>query len=602
MVPYGFTASSRADWLFRRYLDACAREVEPDPVAFVADEDPTVQRKFDERVECWNDVRAQFSESSYRVEVGQELGDFRLVGKLGEGAMGVVWEAEQLSIPRRVALKLLHSPWCPARESARRCRHEASAGGRLQHPGVVFVYAVDVWQGLPYIAQELVTGGRTLARRLEELQEASAPPRDDEYYRDTALLFARIAGALQAAHERGVIHRDVKPSNILITDRGLPKVADFGLAQVLGEESRTFHRGLQGTPCYMSPEQARGGVELDARSDVFSLGVTLYEALTLRRPFGAEDTDGLLRQIRMEDPEEPRRIEPRVPRDLDAVCRRALEKNRGDRYGSMAEMARDLGSFWSGHPVTARHVGYGTRAYLGLRRLFRASGGAWRLIASVFTLAILGVGVVVLRPTGPPRSTLDTKVATGGQGHHMRSDPATSSGNGPAEVFKDMNGNGVPDEKNSRVYPWKGLQEDEDFDGVGDASQQISVQTGQLSITGGESSRFLIDMGREFAGHDYRILGSRELNGAWIRGDSFPPLIMDHYSLIVAGQSPCTSLEFHGFQGVLDQDGRATASLRVISEASPCVREGILYHCVAIFNESSSRPHYTAPTAVELTN
>ena len=272
--------------------------------------------------------------------VAERIGEFRLLRKLGAGGMGEVWEAEQSSLRRRVVLKLLRSDVRVSERELARFQREAEAGGRLSHPGIVAVHGVGESDGRAYIAQELVPGGVTLRSFLDERREGGELPRD--YYAFIAGFFAQVADALQAAHDAGVLHRDVKPQNILIAPGGRPVVADFGLARVADEESLTYSGELAGTLPYMSPEQTLGrNRELGPSTDQFSLGATLYEALTLRRAFEGDTTHQIANQVLYHDPADPRSIRSRVPRELAVICGKALEKRREDRYPSAGALADD---------------------------------------------------------------------------------------------------------------------------------------------------------------------------------------------------------------------------------------------------------------------
>ena len=214
---------------------------------------------------------------------GEVIGDFRLVSPLGRGGMGQVWQAEQISMGRKVALKLLHTHVQLSDDGVMRFEREAKAGGKLKHPGIVQIHSVGVSDGVHYMAQELVEGSYTLADSLADFRaETELPP---GYYSKVAKLFREMAEALSHAHENGVVHRDIKPSNILIGPDEKPKVADFGLAMVEDQLGLSRTGDFMGTPFYMSPEQAASRrMGIDHRTDVFSLGATLYEALTLTRP------------------------------------------------------------------------------------------------------------------------------------------------------------------------------------------------------------------------------------------------------------------------------------------------------------------------------
>ena len=283
-----------------------------------------------------------------RREAGDVLGDYRLLRQLGQGAMGEVWEAEQISLGRRVALKLLR-PETASAERAHALAREAKAGGCLDHPGIVTVYAAGEVDGVPYIAQQLVGDGLTLADVLEHLRRH--PRQRNQHDQRVARLVLDVARAVETAHAEGILHRDLKPSNILVGPDDRPRVSDFGLAQLAGDGTS---RGLVGTAAYMSPEQVSAGeTALDDRSDVFSLGAVLYEALTLQRAFPGEKTADVLRRVVEEDPPDARLLEPGLPADLAIICAKALEKRRADRYGDMKAFADDLKRFLSHEPIRA---------------------------------------------------------------------------------------------------------------------------------------------------------------------------------------------------------------------------------------------------------
>jgi len=277
-------------------------------------------------------------------QLGSSLGRFRLTEKLGEGGMGVVYKAVDPRLKRNVALKLL--PPELAADPARRARllTEARALSALSHPNVVVVHEIDSAEGADFIAMELVEG-----RPLSRLIPASGVPVKQ------ALDYAtQIAAALGAAHAAGVVHRDLKPGNVMVTPQGRVKVLDFGLAKRLpGLEAQseaptetgaphTAEGRLVGTAAYMSPEQVEGRA-VDARSDLFSLGVVLYEMLTGRRPFGGESVPALLSAILRDTPLPATSLRPDLPRGLDRILERALAKDPGRRYPSADELAADLG-------------------------------------------------------------------------------------------------------------------------------------------------------------------------------------------------------------------------------------------------------------------
>jgi len=308
--------------------------------------------------------------------------DYRLLRLIGQGGMGHVWEAEQLSLGRRVALKLVRPGRGDPGDPAALTR-EARAGGRLNHPGIVTVYATGASDGVHYIAQELVGDGFTLADFIE--RRRSEPLADARAYRKLAVLFAEVAEAVHTAHEASILHRDLKPSNILIGAGDQPVVSDFGLAHLSSDSNRSARPGLLGTYAYMSPEQATGrDIAIDRRSDVFSLGAVFYEALTLRRAFDGDTGDQILAQVVGVDPPDPRVIRSRIPRDLAVICQAALAKNRSVRYASMAAFAADLRRFLGNEPIEARPQDMLTRAFKWCRR-----HPAWTTAAALGSLAFV---------------------------------------------------------------------------------------------------------------------------------------------------------------------------------------------------------------------
>ena len=285
-------------------------------------------------------------------EPGQAIGDFELVRFLGHGGMGQVWEARQLSMRRNVALKFL----LPGRADERTIalfEREARAGGRANHPNLVRTLARGQSDGIEWIAQELVEGSFSLRDAIERFRREPETPKD--YYTRCATLVQGIARGLQAAHEAGVVHRDLKPQNILIDSRDMARVADFGLARVEGDTVLSKSGDIAGTYHYMSPEQVSGArSKVDARTDIFSLGVVLYELLTLQRPFSGDTTQQVTAQVTSFDPPEPSVLRAQCPRDLSVITLKALQKRQAARYATMQELADDLGRFLRHEPIRAK--------------------------------------------------------------------------------------------------------------------------------------------------------------------------------------------------------------------------------------------------------
>ena len=297
---------------------------------------------------------------------GLILGEFTLIQRLGRGGMGEVWEAQQEGLERRVALKLL-LPERVNQKSLDFFAREARAGGRLAHPGIISVFGIGESEGLHWISMELIEGACDLKRSLEGVRGEAELPED--YYQQVTGFVAQVADALGAAHAADVIHRDLKPGNIMVTEDERAKVADFGLAKLVDENSLSVAGEVAGTYFYMSPEQvATKRAGLDHRTDIFSLGVVLYEMLTLVRPFEGDTTEQVAQKILWEDAPSPIEIRSKVPLDLAVICNKAMEKDPGRRYGTMAELAADLRRYLADEPILARPLGAAARLQKWVRR------------------------------------------------------------------------------------------------------------------------------------------------------------------------------------------------------------------------------------------
>jgi len=273
---------------------------------------------------------------------------YEIVGELGRGGMGVVYKARQVGLNRVVALKMILAGGYAGPDELARFRAESAVIASLQHPNIVQVYEVGEHQRLPFFSLEFCPGGSLKGR----LQGAPLPARH------AAALVEALAGAVQAAHAKGVIHRDLNPANVLLTEGGTPKVTDFGLARTLDDAGRTQTGAILGTPGYMSPEQASGdGKRVGPAADVYALGAILYECLTGRPPFRAATTMETLEQVLHQEPARPSLLQPRVPRDLETVCLKCLHKEPVRRYPSAAELADDLRRWQAGETIRARRVG-----------------------------------------------------------------------------------------------------------------------------------------------------------------------------------------------------------------------------------------------------
>ncbi|MFQ5505903.1 MAG: protein kinase, partial [Planctomycetota bacterium] len=309
----------------------------------------------------------------------ERLGRFLLGEKLGKGGMGVVYKALDPELKREVAIKVFPAPVTHSREARERFRREAEALAQVSHPHIVPIHEVgETEDGQPYLVMPFIEG-KTLAELLPELAGD---------VKTLARMLAEIAGAVDHAHRQGLVHRDVKPGNILVDRLGQSCLIDFGVARNLQEAGVTASGALLGTPAFMAPEQIRDPASVGPRTDVYALGATLYQCLTRKLPFEARSRDEAYDRICRRDPVSPRTIRPEVPKDLETICLTAMEKDPARRYQSAAELEADLRRFLEYRPLRARPLGRLARSARWVRRN--------RAVAAVILLAAL---VVVLGPS-----------------------------------------------------------------------------------------------------------------------------------------------------------------------------------------------------------
>ncbi|MFT5466388.1 MAG: WD40 repeat protein/tRNA A-37 threonylcarbamoyl transferase component Bud32 [Verrucomicrobiales bacterium] len=308
------------------------------------------------------------------------FGEYELQGEIARGAMGVVYRAEQVTLKRTVAIKMIRSTLLANDGDVQRFKAEAEAAASLDHPNIVPIYEVGEFEGQHYFTMKLVEGG-TLRDRMTEFVKDP---------RSAAEFMSKVAQAVHAAHQRGILHRDIKPGNILVDHENEPHVTDFGLAKDLDSASGlTLSGQIVGTPSYMAPEQAEASARLTTGADVYGLGAVFYEMLTGEPPFKGETTLETLRLVTESEVRSPRSVNPVVNRDLATIAMKCLSKEPKDRYASAQGLVNDVDRWLAGEPIKARPVGTGEKVFKWMKR---KPAPAAAVALATLLLVVLGIG------------------------------------------------------------------------------------------------------------------------------------------------------------------------------------------------------------------
>jgi serine/threonine protein kinase len=321
----------------------------------LAPDDTVLQAELRQRINRRKQLRGIFDtptlgqvEAPTSAPVLPDVAGYEIMEVIGHGGMGVVYKARQIGLNRLVALKMVLAGASASPQDLARFRTEAEAVAQLAHPSIVQIYEIGEQNGCPYLALEYISGG-SLAQQLDGTPVPA---------KQAAELVMALAHAVHHAHQRGIVHRDLKPANVLLLADGTPKIADFGLAKRADSDyAHTQSGAILGSPSYMAPEQASGSIhKIGPATDVYALGVILYELLTGRPPFKGASLMETIEQVREHDPAPPRSLQPKIPRELEIICLKCLEKQPQRRYSSASALADDLHSFLRGDPITAQSL------------------------------------------------------------------------------------------------------------------------------------------------------------------------------------------------------------------------------------------------------
>ena len=408
----------------QRYVDAQLQGQKPDIDEFVK-QYPDFEGQIKQRLQNLDEIDSLFDvlmkadDSDFGDSItesnliGQKLGDFEILKMIGHGGMGAVFLAQQVSLDREVALKVISSVGGPQAKNLDRFKRESKVLAQISHPNIVPIYEVGQHGPYSYFAMELVKGvsldkilsnirnvksGEKASDVMHKCLEAQASiyennlsedsgskgaEIDTDYIVEISKVIVSVASALDYAHNKGILHRDIKPSNILISTDGTAKLVDFGLAKGQTQESITITGEFFGTPSYVSPEQIRKPDTVDCRSDVFSLAATFYECLTLHVPFEGDTVNETLTQVISREAVPPKKYCPRLSMDFNTVLLHALEKSQEDRYQTAGDFVADIRNILEFKPITAKRPSITRRAYKTLRR-------------NPLKIAIIGISLLVI--------------------------------------------------------------------------------------------------------------------------------------------------------------------------------------------------------------
>jgi len=313
---------------------------------------------------------SQHKKTARAVELLGELGDYELLEEVGRGGQGVVFRARQKSLNRIVALKVISLGQWASKAHLKRFRLEAEAAARLEHPGIVPIHEVGERDGSCYFSMKFVEGGQLDEVARSATADSSCGEREPIPIRRAVELIAKVARTVHYAHEHGILHRDIKPGNILLDAKGEPHLTDFGLARLVESESSVTHTlDVLGTPSYMAPEQAVGNnAAVSSVTDVYGIGAVLYQLLTGQPPFAGGATYETIKLLLDTEPKKPRLLNPKIDRDLSTICLKCLEKDPKRRYPSALDLAEDLERWLKYEPIVARHTGIVARGRKWVQR------------------------------------------------------------------------------------------------------------------------------------------------------------------------------------------------------------------------------------------